>query len=63
MALTDILGGAITLAGATVFIYGLNKLMKDHYLPWADEVQREYDKEEKRMKDDYEFSKYSEGEK
>lgn len=49
MSLTDILGGVV---GICAFY----KLMKEHYIPWTNEVQVEYDKEERKMKDDYRFS-------
>jgi len=53
MSLTDILGGVVTVAGATIVIYGLKKLMKEHYIPWTKEVEKELDKE---PMNDYKFS-------
>ncbi len=45
MSLTDILEGALTIAGAAVVIYGFKKLMREHYIPWTKEIQKEFDKE------------------
>lgn len=57
MSLTDILGNAGAVAGyalgAGVFVYGLKKLMKEHYIPWTNEVEKELDEE---PLDDYNIS-------
>ena len=56
MSLTDILDGVVLITGATIGIYCFKKLMKEHYIPWTNELEKEYYKEEKEMNDDYRFS-------
>jgi hypothetical protein len=52
MSLTDILGGVGIVAGAAGVFYLIDK----YYIPFANEFQKECDKEEKEAGDDYKFS-------
>ena len=51
MSLTDILSGVGTLAGGAVGVYAFYKLMKEHYIPWTEELEN--DKELKAEADKY----------
>lgn len=56
MSLTDIIQGAVTLGAIGVVSVLGKELLTKYYIPFTEKAQREYDIEEKEMKDDYKIS-------
>ncbi len=54
MSLTDVLEGAIILGGAATLVYMSNKLLKNNYIPFTENLEKELDKHPEL--DGYKFS-------